>query len=104
LNQSTVASLDQGLEQTLTLHRLGLAKELGRSFRTTNCIENVNALLGQRTDKVDQWRNSEQKQHWLATALLDIELRLRRVAGCKHPVRLRAAPQTHLKGSLEQVA
>jgi len=73
LNQSAVASLDEGFEQTLTLHRLGLAKELGRSFRTTNCIENVNALLDQRTDKVDRWRNSEQKQRWLATALLDIE-------------------------------
>lgn len=104
LNQSAVASLDEGFEQTLTLHRLGLAKELGRSFRTTNCIENVNALLGQRTDKVDRWRNSEQKQRWLATALLDIEPRLRRVAGCKHLVRLRAALQTHLTGCLEQVA
>ena len=44
LNRSAVASLDEGLEETLTLHRLGLAKQLGRSFRTTNCIENVNAL------------------------------------------------------------
>ena len=104
LNQSAVASLDEGFEETLTLHRLGLAKELGRSFRTTNCIENVNALLGQRTDKVDRWRNSEQKHRWLATALLEIEPRLRRVAGCKHLVRLRAALQTHLKGCLEQVA
>ena len=104
LNRSAVASLDEGLEETLTLHRLGLAKQLGRSFRTTNCIENVNALLGQRTDKVDHWRNSDQKHRWLAAALLDIEPRLRRVCGCKHLVRLRAALQTQLKGCLEQVA
>jgi len=104
LNRSAVASLDEGLEETLTLHRLGLAKQLGRSFRTTNCIENVNALLGQRTDKVDRWRNSDQKHRWLVAALLDIEPRLRRVCGCKHLVRLRAALQTHLKGCLEQVA
>lgn len=104
LNQSAVSSLDEGFEQTLTLHRLGLAGELGRSFRTTNCIENVNSLVAQRTDRVDRWRNSEQKQRWLATALLEIEPRLRRVAGCKHLVRLRAALQTRLKGCLEQVA
>jgi len=104
LNRSAVASLDEGLDETLTLHRLGLAKELGRSFRTTNCIENVNALLGQRTDKVDRWRNSDQKHRWLAAALLDIEPRLPRVCGCKHLVRLRVALQTHLKECLEQVA
>jgi hypothetical protein len=33
--------------------------------------------------KVDRWRNSSQKQRWLAAALLDIEPRLRRVRG--HP-------------------
>ena len=78
LNRSAVASPDEGLEETLTLHRLGLAKQSGHSFRTTNCIENVNALLGQRTDKVDHWRNSDQKHRWLAAALLDVEPRLRR--------------------------
>jgi transposase-like protein len=104
VNQSAVASLDEGFEETLTLHRLGLAAELGRSFRTTNCIENVNALLAQRTNKVDCWRNSDQKHRWLATALLEVEPRLRRVAGSKHLVRLRAALQTHLKGCLQHVA
>jgi hypothetical protein len=35
VNASTVATLDEGLEETLTLHQLGLSKELGRSFKTT---------------------------------------------------------------------
>ena len=71
VNASAAASLDEGLEETLTLHRLGLFKELGRSFKTTNCIENVNALVGQRTDKVDCWRNADQKHRWLAATLLE---------------------------------
>ena len=104
LNASAVASLDEGLEETLTLHKLGLIKELGRSFKTTNCLENLNSLVGQRTDKVDYWRNSDQKQRWLGTALLDIEPRLRLVAGYKQLLRLRAALQTHLKGCLTEVA
>ena len=99
-----MASLEEGLEETLTLHRLDLIKELGRSFKTTNCLENVNSLIGQRTDKVDCWRNSDQKQRWLATALLDIEPRLRLVAGYPQLTRLRAALQTHLKGCLSEVA
>jgi transposase-like protein len=97
LNASAVQSLDEGLEETLTLHQLGLAKELGRSFRTTNCIENVNALVAGRTDKVTCWRNADQKHRWLATALLDIEPRLRAVSGYKHLMRLRTALQMKRK-------
>jgi transposase-like protein len=104
LNASAVGSLDEGLEETLTLHRLGLIKELGRSFKTTNCLENLNSLVGQRTDKVDYWRNSDQKRRWLATALLDIEPRLRLVCGHQQLVRLRVALQAHLKIGLSEVA
>jgi len=104
VNASAAASLDEGLEETLTLHRLGLFPELGRSFKTTNCIENLNALVGQRTDKVDCWRNADQKHRWLATTLLDIEPRLRKVSGLRHLPRLRAALEAHAKGALEKVA
>jgi len=104
LNASAVGSLEEGLEETLTLHRLGLFKELGRSFKTTNCLENLNALVAQRTDKVDCWRNSDQKQRWLATTLLDIEPRLRLVCGYKQMIRLRTALQMNPKGCLEAVA
>ena len=104
LNQSAVASLDEGFEETLTLHRLGVFQELGRSFKTTNCIENLNSLIGNRTGKVDRWRNSEQKQRWLATAILDIEPRLRTVVGYRHLPRLRAALQSWSNRSGKAVA
>ena len=97
INQSAVGSLDEGFEETLTIHRLGLFKELGTSFKTTNCIENLNALIARRTDKVTCWRNSEQKQRWLATAVLEIEPRLRKVRGHSHLPRLRETLQNHLK-------
>src|SRR3989338_506834 len=73
MNLSAVKSLDEGFEETLTLHRLGLFKELGTSLKTTNLIESINAGLGQKTDKVDYWKNSDQKQRWVASALLDQE-------------------------------
>jgi transposase-like protein len=96
INASAVASLDEGFEETLTLHRLGLFAELGASFKTTNCIENLNSLVGHRTDKVDRWRNPDQKHRWLASALLDIEPRLKKIRGHRHLARLRSAIQTEL--------
>ena len=97
INLSAVASLDEGFDETLTLHQLGLFAELGVSFKTTNCLESINGLVQQRTGKIDYWKNSEQKQRWLATALLDIEPRLRRVRGHKHLPALRRALQAHRK-------
>ena len=61
INVSALRSLEEGFEETLTLHRLGLFAELGVSFKTTNCIESLMALLSRYTDKVDRWRNSSQK-------------------------------------------
>ncbi len=98
LNLSAVASLDDGVEETLTLHRLGLFRELGESLKTTNSLESINAQLGQRTDKVDYWRNSDQKHRWIATALLDIEKSLNKIKGYRHLPRLQEA----LKRSMEQ--
>jgi len=97
INQSAVNSLDEGLEETLTLHRLGLFGELGISFKTTNCIESLMALVGQRTDKVDYWRNSDQKHRWLGAALIDIEPRLRKVKGYRHLPQLRVAIQREIE-------
>jgi transposase-like protein len=90
-NQSAAASLAEGLEETLTLHRLGVYELLGRSFKTTNCIESANALVEERCAKVDAWKTSNQRHRWLATALLDIEPRLRRVKGHRHLPKLEAA-------------
>ncbi len=95
-NQSAARSLAEGLEETLTLHRLGVFAILGVSFKTTNCLESINALVEERCAKVDRWTNSHQRQRWLATALLDIEPRLRRVKGYRHLPKLREALQRDL--------
>ena len=96
-NQSAAASLAEGLEETLTLHRLGLYGVLGRSLKTTNCLESVNALVEERCAKDDHWQNSSQRHRWLATALLDIEPRLRKLMGYRHLPTLRAALTRALK-------
>ena len=97
INQSAAASLREGIEEILTLHRLGVFAQLGRSLKTTNCLENVNGLIEDRCAKIDCWKNSNQRHRWLATALLDIEPRLRTVAGYRHLPKLRQALQCELK-------
>ena len=96
-NQSAAGSLAEGLDETLTLHRLGVYGVLGRSFKTTNCLESVNALVEERCAKVDHWQTSSQRHRWLATAFLDIEPRLRKVMGYRHLSKLRDALKRELK-------
>ena len=96
LNVSAVASLDEGLEETLTLHRLGVFSELGTSFKTTNCIESLNSMVGQYTGRVTSWKNSDQRQRWVASALLEVEPWLRRVKGHRLLKKLRLAMKQHV--------
>lgn len=96
INQSAAASLDEGLEETLTLHRLGLFKELGISLKTTNCLESINSQIQRLTRKVTTWRNSEQRQRWLASAVLEIEPELRKIKGYRYLPLLQQALLRHL--------
>lgn len=96
INELAVNSLEEGFEETLTVHRLGVPKELRKSLKTTNVIESVRALVGQKTDKVDYWKNSDQKQRWIATALMDIEQRLNRVSDYRYLKNLRVTLQREI--------
>ena len=69
VNESTAASLAEGLEETLTLHRLNVFVELSVNFRTTNLIESVMARIEARTRRVTCWRTSEQKLRWCVSAM-----------------------------------
>ncbi|MGH7273858.1 MAG: IS256 family transposase [Nitrospiria bacterium] len=90
-NPSAAASLEEGLEETLTLHRLGVAGALAQSLATTNVLESINAQLGRLTRNVTRWHNGIQKHRWVASALLEIEPRLRKIKGYQTLPQLRAA-------------
>lgn len=97
LNASAAASLEEGLEETLTLQRLGVFAALGINFKTTNAIESLNSQVEKYCGKVTHWKNSNHKQRWLAAALLDIEPRLRKIKGYKQLPKLRLALIKELK-------
>jgi hypothetical protein len=91
INRRAVRSLMEGLEETLTLHRLGLFEELGRSLKTTNCIENLNGQVERYFGNVKRWHHSPQRHRWMALALLEAETRMRRLTGYEHLPKLKQA-------------
>lgn len=97
INECAANSLAEGLEETLTLHKLGLAPELCKSLNTTNCIESVMSQLSQYTNKVDRWQNSYQLLRWTAASLLQIEPYLQKVKGFRYLRVLRFKMQEEIK-------
>ena len=67
------ASLREGLEERLTLHKLGVAKLLRDRLRTTNIIESINDEFAHTTRRVTRWCNSNQHQRWIVAACLNIK-------------------------------
>jgi transposase-like protein len=95
-NESAADSLAEGLDETLTLHRLNVFPELGVSFKTTNLIESVMSRLEARTRRVTHWRTSDQKMRWCAAALGVMERQFRRVKHYRQLPLLKRALQNKL--------
>jgi len=97
INRSAARSLEEGLEETLQLHKLGLTEELGSSFSTTNLIENLNSQLRKYLGRIKKWVNPDMKARWLATSLTEIEHKMRRVNNYEKLYLLRTAIKSELK-------
>ena len=91
INRQAARSLQEGLEETLTLHRLGLFDEPGKSLKTTNCIESVMGDVEEYTRDVKRWHHSPQRHQWMALAVLEAENGFRRLDGYEDLPRLQAA-------------
>jgi transposase-like protein len=98
INRAAAKSLQEGLEETLTLHRLGLIINFGRSFKTTNCIENLNSCLGKYIGRVKNWSSSDMRYRWVVCGIMDMEKRMRKVDRYKKLPQMIAA----LKREVEQ--
>jgi len=104
INRSAANSLEEGLEETLTIHRLGLIEELGKSLTTTNIIENLNSQLNKYVGRIKRWVNPEMQARWVATALVEVEHKMRRINNHKKLYLLRIALKSELKLDQEKVA
>ncbi len=98
VNESAAKTLDEGFEETSTVHRFGLFPQLGVSLKTTNCLGSINAQIARRIGRVSAWRTADQKHRCVTAALLDIERRLRRIKGYRALPLLRTALQAEIRG------
>ena len=73
------ASVREGLEDTLTVLKLGLPPMLRRFFATTNCIENLIGTLRHVTRNITRWRDGDMRRRWIGLGLLRAAERFRRI-------------------------
>jgi transposase-like protein len=91
ISPSAARSLEEGLEETLTVTRLGLDAKLVRSLHSTNLIESCFARTESWTHRVKRWRDAKMVMRWGAAALLFAEKGFRRIQGHEHLSQLMAA-------------
>ncbi len=99
---SAAESLREGLEETLTVQRLGVRGALLKTLRTTNPIENLNGSIASYTRNVKRWRGGGSMiRRWVASALCEAERRFRRVRGYREMPALINALDSLSKTDLE---
>lgn len=81
LSPGAAASLREGLEETLTLHRIEVPIPLRRILRSTNPIENIFARTRELARNVKRWQSADMALRWAAAMLLHAEARFRRIFG-----------------------
>jgi transposase-like protein len=64
------ASLREGLEDTLTLLRLGVKGTLLHSLRSTNASESLNDKIATYTRRVKRWQGGKMMLRWVGAAIL----------------------------------
>ena len=91
ISPGAARSLEEGLEETLTVSRLGLHEDLIKTFASTNPIESCFSRTEQLTRRVKRWRSGEMFLRWTGAALLFAEKGFRKVRGYRHLHQLSAS-------------
>ncbi|WP_298800262.1 IS256 family transposase [Pseudonocardia sp. 73-21] len=90
------ASLREGLEETLTVLRLGVPPTLARTLRSTNAIESMIGICRDHSTNVKRWRDGTMALRWCAAGMVEAGTQFRRVNGHLHLKTLRAALERHV--------
>jgi transposase-like protein len=88
-------SILEGLDEILTVSRLGLPAELRRSLACTNIIENMNGTIRRVCRNVKRWKDASMALRWTGAAMMEAAKGFRRLKACKQLPALRAALTAH---------
>ena len=83
LNPSAARSLGEGLEETLTVHRLHVPMQLRKTLACTNVIESAFSIVEKVCRNVKRWHSGDQRERWVGSGLLVAQKQFRRVTGYK---------------------
>ena len=83
LNPSAARSLGEGMEETLTVHRLHLPAQLRKTMASTNVIESAFSIVEKVCKNVKRWHGGDQRERWVGSGLLVAENQFRRITGYK---------------------
>ena len=75
------ASLREGLEETLTVTRLGITGKLKRTLQSTNPCESMISSVRVIHRNVKNWSSGDMCLRWTAAGMLEAESRFRKVQG-----------------------
>ena len=89
------ASILEGLDEMLTVNRLGLPAKLRRSLACTNSIENMMGTVRRVCRNVKRWRNAAMALRWTAAGMMEAAKGFRRLKAYKQLPILRAALVAH---------
>jgi putative transposase len=83
LNPSAARSLGEGMEETLTVHRLHMPAQLRKTMASTNVIESAFSIVEKVCKNVKRWHGGDQRERWVGSGLLVAEAQFRRITGYK---------------------
>jgi putative transposase len=89
------ASLREGLDETLTVMRLGLPEALERVLSSTNLIENLFSRVREIGRRVRRWQSGTMVLRWTAAGVLEAERGFRKLAGYRAMPALVSALRAH---------
>jgi putative transposase len=104
ISVSAATSLAEALEETITVHRLGVTGALRKTLQTTNPIESANDIIKTNARRVKRWSGSAMVLRWVGTGLVRAEAQFRRVRGHKDMALLVAALEGRALPDGERVA
>jgi len=81
VNPSAARSLEEGMEETLTVHKLRVPDQLRRTLCCTNVIESAFSIVETVCRNVKRWRDGDHIERWVGSGLLVAERQFRKVIG-----------------------
>jgi putative transposase len=89
------ASLREGMDDTLTLMRLGIDGQLAKSLCSTNPCESMIEIVRHTQRNVKRWQNGDMRKRWTAAGMLVAEQQFRRIIGYRDLAKLVIAIERH---------